>query len=347
MFASLDDFASALHNLPAPNAEARQAARRRQGELTKPPGSLGRLEACAEFLAGWGRTPQPCAERVKTLIFAANHGVTARNVSPFPPDVTAQMVANFKAGGAAINAITASVGSQLDVIPLALDTPTGDISSAPAMTPDELLAALKAGADAVPADIDVIAVGEMGIGNTTIAAALSANAFGGSGADWCGPGTGLDAAGVANKAAVVDAALARHAGATTAAERLACLGGRELAAMAGAILAARHARVPVILDGYVATAALAPLFKDNPAVTDHCLAGHLSAEPAHARLLAAMDLDPLLALDMRLGEATGATLALAVLRAAAATHNEMATFAEAAVSNRDAGPSHDRPTDKD
>jgi nicotinate-nucleotide--dimethylbenzimidazole phosphoribosyltransferase len=335
MFSSLSSFADALQDLPPANQSRRAAARARQEQLTKPAGSLGRLEDCAVFLAGWGGSPRPRAEIARVIVFAGNHGVTARGISPFPADVTEQMVANFANGGAAINAIAGAGNVALEVVPLALDRPTGDISRQVAMSEAELLEALNTGARAADKGGDLIALGEMGIGNTTIAAALAAAVLGGTGADWAGPGTGLSAEGVAHKAAVIDEALALHRGAAgSAADMLCRLGGRETAAIAGAILAARHKLIPVVLDGYVVTASLAPLFRDNPAIADHCLAGHLSAEPAHRRLLDRLGMKPLLDLDMRLGEGTGATLAIAVLRAAVLAHNGMSTFAEARVANR-------------
>lgn len=334
-FQDLAAFAHALHDLPPANERWRAAARTRQSELTKPAGSLGRLEECAVFLAGWSTGERPRMDDPRVAIFAGNHGVTERGVSPFPTDVTAQMVANFANGGAAINAIAKSCGAALSVVPLSLDAPTGDISRRAALSEAELLEALNAGAAAVAQGGDLLAFGEMGIGNTTIAAALAAMALGGSGADWAGAGTGLDAAGVAHKAAVIDEALALHNAAKgNAAETLRRLGGRETAAIAGAVLAARHRGVPVVLDGYVVTASVAPLFATNPAILDHCLAGHCSAERAHRTLLARLGLRPLLDLDMRLGEGTGAVLAMALLRAAVAAHNEMATFAEARVANK-------------
>jgi nicotinate-nucleotide--dimethylbenzimidazole phosphoribosyltransferase len=335
MFSSLSAFADALHDLPPANESRRDFAHAREQQLTKPAGALGRLEECAVFLAGWGSSPHPRADSARVVVFAGNHGVTARGVSPYPPDVTEQMVANFANGGAAINAIAKAANVALEVVPLSLDRPTGDISRQEAMNEAELLEALNSGARAVGTGADLVAFGEMGIGNTTIAAALAAAALGGTGADWAGPGTGLSAEGVALKAAVVDEALALHRGAGgSAAEILRRLGGRETAAIAGAILAARHKLIPVVLDGYVVTASLAPLFRENPAIADHCLAGHLSAEPAHRRLLERFGMRPLLDLGMRLGEGTGATLAVAILRAAVAAHNEMATFAEARVANR-------------
>jgi nicotinate-nucleotide--dimethylbenzimidazole phosphoribosyltransferase len=335
MFSSLSSFADALQDLPPANQSRRADARARQEQLTKPAGSLGRLEDCAVFLAGWGGSLQPRAEIARVIVFAGNHGVTARGISPFPADVTEQMVANFANGGAAINAIAGAGNVALEVVPLALDRATGDISRQVAMSEAELLEALNAGARAVDKGGDLIALGEMGIGNTTIAAALAAAALGGTGADWAGPGTGLSAEGVAHKAAVIDEALALHRGAAgSAADILRRLGGRETAAIAGAILAARHKLIPVVLDGYVVTASLAPLLRDNPAIADHCIAGHLSAEPAHRRLLDRLGMKPLLDLGMRLGEGTGATLAIAILRAAVAAHNGMSTFAEARVANR-------------
>lgn len=334
MFSSLNAFTEALHDLPHPNEMWRAAAKERQTQLTKPAGSLGRLEECAILLAGWGNKPEPCVDPAQIVVFAGNHGVTQRNISPFPPEVTEQMVANFAAGGAAINAIAHVSQAELKVVPLRLNEPTNDISEAAAMSEGELLEALNYGAEAIRGSAELLVFGEMGIGNTTIAAALAARSLGGTGAKWAGPGTGLNAEGVARKARIIDEALAFHAGTpSTAVEILRRLGGRETAAIAGAALAARHGGKPVILDGYVVTASIAPLFLENPAILAHCLAGHCSAEPAHRRLLEHFELQPLLDLNMRLGEGTGAAIAIGVLRAAAACHNQMATFEEARVAN--------------
>jgi nicotinate-nucleotide--dimethylbenzimidazole phosphoribosyltransferase len=325
-------FAAALADLPEPDLAALEAARARQAVLTKPLGSLGRLEEIAVFMAGWQGRARPRADRIRAVIFAGNHGVAARGVSAYPPEVTVQMVTNFKAGGAAINALTAACGAQLAVVPLDLACPTGDITREPAMSEAECLAALNAGAAAVMADSDLFFVGEMGIGNTTPAAALAAQVFGGEAAEWIGRGTGLDDAGLARKAEAVAAALALHgADCTDAFETLRRLGGREIAAMAGAVLAARHLRVPVLLDGFIACAALAPLLADNAAFLGHCLAAHCSAEAGHVRLLERFGLDPLLHLGMRLGEGSGAAVAAQIVRSALAAHDGMATFAEAAV----------------
>ncbi len=333
-FASAAAFTDALRALPAPDAKAIAAAAARQGELTKPAGSLGRLEEIALFMAGWQGTGRPALHSVRAVIFAGNHGVAARGVSAFPAEVTAQMVANFRHGGAAINALARACGAELQVVPLDLEHPTGDITIEPAMSEAECLAALNAGAAAVTDGTDLLFVGEMGIANTTPAAALCAQSFGGTAAEWIGRGTGVDDTGLARKRAAVAAALTLHGEhCNTAFETLRRLGGREIAAMAGALLAARLLRIPVLLDGFICSAAIAPLAKSAPAITDHCLAAHSSAEAGHQRLLAHLDLRPLLQLDMRLGEGSGAAVAVHLVRAALATHNEMASFAEAAVAS--------------
>lgn len=333
VFASIDAFETALATLPAPDMAAREAALARQATLTKPAGSLGRLEDIAIFLAGWQGRERPRLDHARAAIFAGNHGVTIHGVSAFPPSVTAQMVANFNAGGAAINALSAAAGLDLAIVALDLDRPTADFTAGAAMSATECLDALNAGAAVVEDDLDLLILGEMGIGNSTAAAALCARSFGGTARDWVGPGTGVDNAGVARKIDVVDRALAVHDyAARSAFETLRRVGGREIAAIAGAVLRARLLGVPVVLDGFICTSAVAPLAADNPAIIDHCLAGHCSAEPGHLRLLQKLGLAPLLMLEMRLGEGSGAAVAAGVIRAALAAHNGMATFAEAAVS---------------
>ena len=330
-FESAAGFEAALAALPAADEGARAAAAQRQAQLTKPAGSLGRLEEIAIFMAGWQGRERPRIERGRAIVFAGNHGVAARGVSAFPAAVTAQMVANFLAGGAAINALAADAGLSLAVVALDLDRPTADFTRRPAMDAGECVTALEAGAAAI-GDADLLVLGEMGIGNSTAAAALAAASFGGGGADWAGPGTGVDAGGITRKIEVVDAGLAVHAGALDRpCEILRRLGGREIAAIAGALLAARLRGIPVVLDGFIATAALAPLARAAPGIVDHCLAGHCSAEPGHRRLLDRLGLRPLLLLDMRLGEGSGAALAVNIVRAALAAHDGMATFAEAGV----------------
>lgn len=331
-FATPAEFVAALDRLPRPDAAAREAAAARQARLTKPPGSLGRLEDIAIFLAGWQGRARPTIGRGRAVVFAGNHGVVARGVSAFPATVTAQMVANFAAGGAAINALAAAAGLTLQVVALYLDRPTADFTEGPAMSEGDCLAALNAGADAVDDGTDLLVLGEMGIGNSTAAAALCAASLGGAAADWVGPGTGVDTAGLARKVATVEAAMACHAGLLSDPfEILRRVGGREIVAIAGAILAARLRRVPVVLDGFICSSAVAPLAMARPGIVDHLIAGHVSAEPGHARLLDRLRLEPLLRLDMRLGEGSGAAVATGVIRAALAAHDRMATFAEAGV----------------
>ncbi|MGV8996144.1 MAG: nicotinate-nucleotide--dimethylbenzimidazole phosphoribosyltransferase [Parvibaculaceae bacterium] len=332
-FATLEDIRHALNNLSAPDAARVAAARARQETLTKPQGSLGRLEDIACFMAGW-QSDGPRADIIDVLIFAGNHGVTRQGISSFPAEVTQQMVANFEHGGAAINALANAYGMSLKVTALDLAHPTADFTEADAMSQSEFLAAFNAGAEAVNPKADIIVLGEMGIGNTTSAAAIAAATFGGSGADWAGSGTGLDKAGVALKGAVIDRAIQLHAAKLR--DPLAImqsLGGRELTAIAGATLRARQLGIPVLLDGYIVTAAVAPLASLAPLALDHCIAGHVSHEQGHRRLLAALGLEPVLDLGMRLGEGSGAAVAAMVLRGAVATHRNMATFAEAQVSN--------------
>jgi len=321
--------------LSAGDAAAATAVMARQAQLTKPPGSLGRLEELVAWLATWQRRAMPRLEQVEVLVFAGNHGVVARGVSPYPAAVTAQMVGNFDAGGAAINQLARQAGATLRVVPLALDRPTADMTEAPAMDEAEFMSAVTAGFEAVRPGTDLLALGEMGIGNTTAAAALSAGLFGGGGAEWAGRGTGIDDAGLQRKRAAIDAALTRHAGLRGDPLALAAaLGGRELAAILGAVLAARMRGVPVLLDGFVATAAAAPLAALAPGGLDHAVISHLSAESGHQRLAEALGQVPLLSLGLRLGEASGAALAIPIVRGALACHAGMATFTQAGVDDR-------------
>jgi len=303
-FTCLSGFAEVLRAAPAADAQALDAAQARNGQLTKPPGALGRLEDLAVWYASWRGTDRPALRAPQIVIFAGNHGVCAQGVSAFPPEVTVQMVANFEHGGAAINQLAKAFGATMDVHALDLDHPTQDFTQAPAMSEAECVAALATGWDAVDPKADLLVTGEMGIGNTTPAAALGAALFGGAGADWVGRGTGVDDAGLANKARVVDAGLALHADRTPL-EVLRCLGGRELAAMAGAIAAARAHGIPVILDGFICTAAASVLEKTHAGALDHCVAGHLSAEGAHRKMLDGLGKEPLLSLGLRLGEGSG------------------------------------------
>jgi nicotinate-nucleotide--dimethylbenzimidazole phosphoribosyltransferase len=330
-FTSVQSFRAALMAAPVPEDGTEAAARARQGQLTKPPGSLGRLEELAVWYATWRGTPRPELERPQIVIFAGNHGIAARGVSAFPAEVTAQMVANFQAGGAAINQLARAAGARLDVVPLSLDQPTADFTEGPAMTGQAFIEALSAGWDAVDPSSDLLVVGEMGIGNTTSAAAIALALFGGTPDDWVGRGTGVEEAGLQRKAAAVAAGVARH-GSGTPFDILRCLGGREIAAMAGAMARARVERIPLLLDGFIACAAAAVLHQAVPGALDHAVAGHLSAEGAHANLLARLGKKPVLSLDMRLGEGSGAAVAIGILKGAVACQTGMATFAEAGVS---------------
>jgi nicotinate-nucleotide--dimethylbenzimidazole phosphoribosyltransferase len=328
--------ADLLKGLPQGDEASARTVAARQARLTKPAGSLGMLEEGVAWLARWQGRAVPRLDQMEVVIFAGNHGVVAQGVSPFPAAVTAQMVANFEAGGAAINQISGQAGAALAVHPLSLDKPTADFTLAPAMTEAEFRDALAAGFAAVTPGLDLLCLGEMGIGNTTAAAALSAALFGGGGADWAGRGTGLDPAGVSRKAMVVDRALALHAAALGDPWEVARrLGGRETAAILGAVIAARRRGVPVLLDGFVCSAAAAPLARLLPGGLDHTLIGHVSAEAGHRRLLRELGRPHLLDLDMRLGEGSGAALAVTILRAALACHTGMATFDQAGVTDRD------------
>lgn len=333
-FDTLDEISAFCCDLPQGDAQAAAAAAERQAQLTKPPGSLGRLEELAVWMARWQGKPVPRIARAAIAVFAGNHGVVARGVSAFPQAVTAQMVQNFARGGAAINQLAKFAQADLRVVPIELEAPTGDFTVRAAMSTDEFLAAFNIGCATVRPDDDLLAVGEMGIGNTTAASALCAALLGGGAAAWAGRGTGVDDDGLARKCAAVDAALNCHAQVLgNPLQVAAALGGRELAAIAGAVLAARHYRIPTLLDGFVATAAVLPLASLDPKTMDHCRAAHVSAEAGHRRLLNELNLPPLVDLDMRLGEASGAALAISLLRAALACHSGMATFAEAGVSD--------------
>ncbi|PWB81915.1 MAG: nicotinate-nucleotide--dimethylbenzimidazole phosphoribosyltransferase [Methylocystaceae bacterium] len=330
-----DEIRMLLANLPQPSRESVEAVRRRDAELTKPPGALGRLEGIVEWLAAWQDRAEPTVERPLVAVFAGNHGVAAKGVSAFPASVTRQMLDNFTAGGAAINQICKTFGVGLKVFELALERPTRDMTESPAMEEREAAATLAYGMEAIDGGIDLLAPGEMGIANTSSAAAIYAALYGGPAARWTGRGTGVDDAGLARKNAVIDAALAYHAGhLSDPLEILRRLGGREIAGMMGAILAARLSRVPVVLDGYVACSAAALLHAMDADAIAHCVAGHVSPEGAHAQVLQRLGRAPLLDLDMRLGEGSGAAMAIGVIKAALACHRDMATFASAGVSGK-------------
>jgi nicotinate-nucleotide--dimethylbenzimidazole phosphoribosyltransferase len=332
-FPSLAAFEHLLRAMPKANDAAIAAAQDRNMQLTKPPGALGRLEDVAIWVAGWQGTDRPHVDHPQVLIFAGNHGVTAQGVSAFPAEVTVQMVANFKAGGAAINQLSKCFGASMAVHAIELDRPTCDFTKTAAMTESETVEALTIGWNAVDPKADLLVVGEMGIGNTTVAAAMAHALFGGEAADWVGRGTGVSDEGLALKARVVAQAVALHHDAkSNPLEVLRCLGGREIAGMVGAMARARDLRIPLILDGFIACSAAAILHATTDGALDHAIAGHQSAEAAHGRLLAILDKQPLLGLGLRLGEGSGAALAMGIVKAAVACHSGMSTFAEAGVS---------------
>jgi nicotinate-nucleotide--dimethylbenzimidazole phosphoribosyltransferase len=329
------DIVELLTIMPEADEAAVARVRARDAMLTKPAGSLGQLEHLVEFLARWQGKAPPTLENPMVAIFAGNHGVTDQGVSAFPRDVTMQMVKNFTDGGAAISQICALHELNLRVFELALELPTGDITLEPAMDDKMCAATIAYGMEAIAGKPDCLAIGEMGIGNTTVAAAVYAALYGGAGADWVGRGTGVDDQGLGRKASAVDRALARHNGELTDPLRiLARLGGREIAAMLGALIAARQQKIPVIIDGFVATSAAAIAHAVNADAIAHCIFGHVSAESAHAQVLERMGVTPLLDLGMRLGEGSGAALGMVLAKTALHLHNNMATFDGAGVSGK-------------
>jgi nicotinate-nucleotide--dimethylbenzimidazole phosphoribosyltransferase len=340
---------------PAPSAGHRQAAEHRQTQLTKPAGSLGRLEQLAVELAALQATDRPRADRAPVLIFAGDHGVTVQGVSAFPSEVTVQMMANFASGGAAIAVLARTLGQSLTVIdagslaegpmPGAItDKPrsgTGDFSQEPALSPAELDHALGCGRRAVERALaeapDLLLLGEMGIGNTTAGAAIVCALTAEDPLAVAGAGTGLDDSGRRHKAEVIARALKRHGlrDASPPPEDVLCaVGGLEIAALAGAIIAAAQNRVPVLIDGFIVSSAALAAVRLNPSCRPWMIFSHRSAERGHRILLDALGAQPLLDLELRLGEGSGAAIALPLVQLACALHNGMATFAEAAVSER-------------
>jgi len=331
-FENLATIYDTIKEMPVKDIEAEARAIAHQNQLTKPPGALGILEELAVFLASWQRKTKPSLNSVQAIVFAGNHGVCSQGVNPYPQDVTSQMVENFKTGGAAINQLCEVSGANLNIVPLSLEKPTADFTKEEAMSELELCEAMAIGAKSVNLDSNLILLGEMGIGNSTISSALAATVFGGRVERWVGAGTGSDQKGQAHKSAIIELGIKKH-GSRKDLRALQAFGGREQAAICGAILAARKASIPVLLDGFICTAAAAPLFGTSKKSLDHCLFGHLSAEPGHSLLLEAMGKAAILDLNMRLGEGTGAALALSILKGAIACHNNMATFESAGISN--------------
>ncbi len=320
-----DDFRDLLGRLEGPDENAAAGVRSLYARTGKPKGSLGRLEDIAEWLAAWsGRLP-PMVRRPLVAIFAGNHGVARHGISPRSAATTAQMVELTASGGAAINQFCIASHLGLKVFDLALDLPTGDITEEAALDERNCAATMAFGMEAVAGNIDLLCIGDLGVGNTTVAAALFAALLGGSGAEWVGSGSGADDTMMSRKAAVVDRALALHGNhLKDPLEALRRVGGREFAAIAGAILAARMQKVPVVLDGFATTAAAAVLYAVNPSALDHCVLAHLSAEHGHARAAEKLGLRPILDLKLHHGEGTGAALAAGIVKAAALSLSGMA-----------------------
>ena len=334
--ASFAEMRRIVAEFPGPDRDAAGTTTAREGQLTKPAGALGRLEELALWLATWQGKAPPAINHPRVAVFAGNHGVAALGVSAFPAEVTRQMVLNFTHGGAAVNQLCKNADADLRVYEMSLDQPTQDFTQGPALGEVDASRAMAYGMMAVEPGVDLLCVGEMGIANTTSASAMAAALFGGTGTDWAGPGTGVQGAQLSRKAEVIDLGLAKHrASFDDPLAILSCLGGHELAAITGAVIAARMARVPVLLDGFASTVAASVLLKLDPHALDHCVVSHCSAEPGHRKLLEEIAKKPLLDFGMRLGEGSGAALCIPILRAAALCHSGMATFAEAGVSDKE------------
>jgi nicotinate-nucleotide--dimethylbenzimidazole phosphoribosyltransferase len=320
-----------LDDLPEPDVEARDAVRARAASVLRPAGALARLDEVAVWLAAWQRTSRPAVERPYTIVFAADHAVAEAGVSAYPAEVTKAMLAALEAGVATASAMSRALGAGFLAVDAGVGEPTGDIRVAPALSSERAEACVVLGREAVSKaagdGADLLVFGEMGIGNTTAAAAVCAGVFGGDATDWTGRGTGVDDEGLARKIAAVEAARER-VGSMPPLDVLREAGGAELVAIAGAVVEARRRSLPVILDGFVVGAAVAPLHVARPGALDHCVAGHRSAEAGHARLLQHLEMAPLLDLGLRLGEGSGALAAVPIVRLAAAAVTDVATFEE-------------------
>jgi nicotinate-nucleotide--dimethylbenzimidazole phosphoribosyltransferase len=320
---------TSLSALPGPDTAAGDAVRARATDILRPAGALDRLDELAAWAAEWQGTSQPAVARPAALIFAADHGVAAAGVSKYPIEVTGAMLQAFRSNQSTVTAFAATIGAAVQAVDVGVGRPTGDIRVEAALSPERFEECVAAGRDAVAVlDADLLVIGEMGIGNTTAAAAVAAALGGGEAADWVGRGTGVDDDGLARKQAAVSAAVDRIAGVADPLEVLREVGGAELVAMAAAVVAARQRNLPVLLDGYVVTASVLPLALAAPGALAHCRLGHCSAEPGHRRLVELLGLQPLLDLGMRLGEGSGAMAAVPLVRMACAGITHVPTFAE-------------------
>jgi nicotinate-nucleotide--dimethylbenzimidazole phosphoribosyltransferase len=320
---------TALADLPEPDAASRAAVAMRAADALRPSGAFARLDEIAVWLAGWQHTDRPRVERPAVVVFVSDHGVVAEGVSAYPADVTAEMLGALRSGRATATVMAREFGALLEVVDVGVGRPTGNLLREPALTYDRFADAWNAGRQAIAAlDADMLVLGEMGIGNTTAAAAVCAAIFGGPASQWTGRGTGVDDATLRRKRRVVSAARRRIGGESDPIEILRQLGGAELVAIAGATVEARRRSIPVILDGFVVGTAVAPIAVAKAGSLDHCLAGHVSAEPGHRRLLTRLGMEPILDLGLRLGEGSGALAALPLVQLAAACVSDVATFDE-------------------
>jgi nicotinate-nucleotide--dimethylbenzimidazole phosphoribosyltransferase len=317
-----------LRDLPSPDAAASTAVRERASQVLRPLGALASLDDVAAWLAGWQRTSSPAVAHPAAVVFVADHGVAEEGVSAYPQSVTAAMLHALREGVATASVMARHVEATLEIVDVGVGRPTGNLTREPALTADRFAECIEAGRTAVRGlDCDLLVLGEMGIGNTTAAAAVCAALFGLRAEDWTGRGTGVDDAGLARKIAVIESAR-RRVGEVAPFEALRQLGGAELVAIAGAALEARRTSIPVLLDGFVVTAAVAALFLARREALEHCIAGHCSSEPGHRLLLEKIGMRALIDLDLRLGEASGALAAVPLIRLAAAAVTDVATFDE-------------------
>lgn len=323
-----DQVLSALSAAPAPDDGAREKVIERAGNVLRPTGALGRLDDVAAWLAAWQRTSTPAVESPSCVVFVADHGVAAEGVSAYPATVTAAMLRALQDGVATASVMARSVGAELVVVDVGVGRPTENLLREPALTDERFAECFDAGRKAVARlKTDLLVVGEMGIGNTTAAAAICTALLGLNGEDWTGRGTGIDERTLARKVAIVNAAVHRVCDEHPL-EVLRQIGGSEFAAIAGALVEARVRSIPVVLDGFVVAAAALPLEMTHTGALDNCIAGHCSAEPGHRLVLEKLGRTPLLDLGLRLGEGSGALLAVPLIRLAAASVTEVATFKE-------------------
>jgi len=331
----IENFFEGKFEIPQFDSLTANMARKLQNQLTKPVGSLGKLEDLAIWMAGWQSKIKPKIDNAQCLIFAGNHGISRRGVSAYPPEVTFQMVENFKKGGAAINQLCNLADIKLKVIPLDLKTPTRDFSENLAMDKKEVISAMQIGFQSVPIDCDLLILGEMGISNTSSATAISCAIFDEDVEKMTGIGTGLNNNQVLKKIEIIKSAIKLHGKKfSDTISILSCYGGRELSAIVGSVISARLKSIPVLLDGFICTAAASTLILFHKLILDHCLISHLSSEPGHSKILNKLKKEPILDLKLRLGEGSGAAVATLILKAALATHNGMATFTDAKISRK-------------